>query len=147
VPYCTVRVAGRNEYDRLGGLYARWGYRGGILTTDVAYVAVRAGEIVGLVRRTEEFGYTMLRGMYVDPIHQRRGVGMTLLQALVDGLGASECLCVPLAHLVRFYGAGGFAPLPIERAPPFLVERSAQYRAQGLDVLVMRRAPDAGQPS
>jgi predicted N-acetyltransferase YhbS len=143
VTYCTVRVADRSEYDRLGGLYARWGYRGGILITDVAYVAERAGEIVGIVRRTEEFGYTMLRGMYVDPSHQRRGVGMTLLQALVADLGASECLCVPLAHLVRFYGAGGFAPLQIERAPPFLVERLAQYRSQGLDVLVVRRAPEA----
>ncbi|HEY5061569.1 MAG TPA: hypothetical protein VII52_08550 [Gemmatimonadaceae bacterium] len=70
---------------------------------------------------------------------------MTLLQALVAELGASECLCVPNAHLVRFYGAAGFAPLPIERAPPFLVERSAHYRALGLDVLIVPCAPEAGQ--
>jgi N-acetylglutamate synthase-like GNAT family acetyltransferase len=120
-------------------LYERWGYHGGLLDSDIIYVAEAAGKLVGIVRRAMEHGVLMLRGMQIDPAHQRQGVGTQLLRALVADVAGRECFCVPFAHLPTFYRQGGFEVYPETAAPHFLVERLARYRRAGHDVIVMRR--------
>jgi hypothetical protein len=56
-----IRVALPGEYELLTELYRRWGYDAGIAPSDVVYVAERAGQAVGIVRRTLENNVTMLR--------------------------------------------------------------------------------------
>ena len=133
------RIATAEEYAGVAAAYRAWGYRGGVLPTDVVYVAEANGVLIGIVRRTCEYGLVILRGMYVAPQKRRRGIGSQLLARFVSDLDDVRCYCVPLAHLQTFYGQGGFVPIPDQAAPEFLRDRMAKYRGDGLDVLVMRR--------
>jgi GNAT superfamily N-acetyltransferase len=135
----SVRIARPEDLDDLRACYLAWGYGGGLQAADVVFVAEREGVPVGIVRRTVEHGDTLLRGMWVDPGHHREGVGSQLLAAFVADMPAVDCWCLPFAHLVGFYGQGGFEVVPDTSAQPFLRERLAGYRATGHDMLVMRR--------
>jgi GNAT superfamily N-acetyltransferase len=134
-----VRVAGPEELRRIRETYREWGYGGGAEPSDVVLLAERDGLLIGIVRRTTEFGVVMLRGMQVAPDAQRQGFGGKLLDAFLDELEGEECYCVPYAHLVPFYSRIGFEVWPLERGPSFLRDRIAEYRAKGLDVTLMRR--------
>jgi GNAT superfamily N-acetyltransferase len=136
----TLRVASASDYRRIEASYAAWGYRGGVLPQDIVYVAEQECDAVAAVRRTREHGFVLLRGMYVAPERQRRGIGSRLLDFFVSHLDRSVCYCVPYVHLRAFYGRAGFVPLDHTLAPAFLRERLVAYRARGLDVLVMRRS-------
>ena len=141
-----IRIGSTDDQARARAAYESWGYRGGVQAADTLFLAEQGGALVGVVRLTLEEGTRMLRGMQVAPHAQRGGVGSRLLHALVSCLGGEECYCVPYAHLVGFYEQEGFAVLPLEEAPAFLVRRVADYRREGLDVTVMRRpgTPVAG---
>jgi GNAT superfamily N-acetyltransferase len=141
VPVISVRGADPAEHEHLAELYGAWGYQAKISGADTMYVAERDTRIVGLVRRACEEGATMLRGMQVDPAHQRQGVGSRLLDVFAEDLAGAECLCVPYAHLTTFYGRVGFVVVDEGAAPAFLVERVQRYRQEGKDVLIMRRRP------
>jgi GNAT superfamily N-acetyltransferase len=136
----SIRVAHSTEYEQLAARYTGWGYRAGILPVDIVYVAESGNHVVGLVRQTSEGVTTMLRGMHVDPTHQRLGVGTRLLEAFVAGLSGVECLCIPFIHLTTFYGRAGFTVVNEAAAPAFLGERVERYQREGHDVLIMRRA-------
>lgn len=138
----AIRLAQPPEYPHVREAYARWGYGGDVAAEDVVYVAEHAGRLIGAVRRTTEHGVVLLRGLYVDPTYQRRGVGTALLRAFVDGLCGTACYCVPRRHLEAFYGAAGFIVVAESAAPPFLAARVRDYRARGLDVLLMHRPAD-----
>ena len=137
----TFRTAAAKEYSLIEDTYTAWGYRGGVLPNDIVYLAEADHELLAIVRRTREHGFVMLRGMYVAPQHRRRRVGSQLLARFVSDLHDMTCYCVPLAHLQGFYGQGGFESVADEAAPEFLRDRLTKYRADGLDVLVMRRTP------
>jgi GNAT superfamily N-acetyltransferase len=135
----TVRTAHPEEFDRVRAAYLEWGYGGGVEAGEVVFLAERAGELLGLVRRTREGESLMLRGMQVTPEARGQGVGTKLLKAFVATIGEQECYCIPYTHLIDFYGCEGFAVLASEQAPAFLAARLAKYRAAGLDVVIMRR--------
>jgi GNAT superfamily N-acetyltransferase len=135
----TLRVATPSEYPRVVAAYDTWGYRGGISPEDTLFVAEHESQVVAAVRRTWEHRCVLLRGMYVAPEHQRRGIGGELLEFFVSHLDRVPCYCVPYTRLREFYGRAGFVSLAPQSAPSFLRERVASYRARGLDVLIMRR--------
>jgi GNAT superfamily N-acetyltransferase len=135
----TIRLASLVDLDRVRDAYVAWGYNGGVTESDLVYVAESSGALIGVVRRTREHGVTLLRGMHVAPTHQRRGVGSGLLAAFTQDLAGTECWCLPYTHLVSFYSSGGFTTVPHLAAPTSLQHRLAEYRARGLDVLVMLR--------
>jgi hypothetical protein len=64
--YTRVRTARADEYEHLILLYITWGYRGGIDSADVVYVAEHAERVVDLVRHCIDHEVTVLRGMHVD---------------------------------------------------------------------------------
>jgi predicted N-acetyltransferase YhbS len=142
----TFRVAGPADYLRVETAYVAWGYRGDVAPEDILYVAERDGELLGAVRRTKEHGSVLLRGMYIAPAEQRRGLGTQLLRSFVADLRGRACYCVPHAHLEAFYARAGFAPVAGSDAPGFLRERAETYHARGLDVLVMRHPGVGGLP-
>jgi GNAT superfamily N-acetyltransferase len=127
----SIDVAPESDHGALNQLYLAWGYRGGIGPGDVVYVATSDGRPVGLVRRTNEEGVLMLRGMQVDPSYQRQGIGRQLLRTLVDALPAGECYCIPFDHLAGFYNKGGFEIIDESEAPGFLQQRIGRYRTDG----------------
>ena len=135
----TFRIASPAEYPRIEAAYIAWGYRGGVAPEDVVYIAERSGALVGAVRRTLEHRVTMLRGMYIAPAEQRRGLGSRLLRVFVADLHGVECYCVPYTHLQAFYMQVGFALVAGRAIPKFLRDRVTAYRARGLDVCVMQR--------
>lgn len=137
-----IRVARPEEHPRVAETYVAWGYGGGVLPSDMVYVAEEDGALIGIVRRTVEEGVTMLRGMQVAPERRGRGIGARLLRAFVADLDGA-CTCIPYTHLTRFYGAEGFAVVADDDAPAFLQARLATYRARGLSVLAMRRPAGA----
>ena len=134
-----VSIAPAREHAALNELYLRLGYHGGIADDDVVFVAHVDERPVGLVRRSVESGLLMLRGMQVAPAHQRQGIGSRLLRAFVADLPSIDCYCIPYAHLPHFYAQGGFALLDESEAAEFLRARLDRYRAEGLEVVVMRR--------
>ena len=113
----TLRVASLAEHSRVQAAYAAWGYRGSVSPDDIVYVAQRGGEFVAAVRRTQEHGLVLLRGMRVAPQHQRTGIGSRLLRIFVEHLHDEPCYCVPYEHLRAFYARGGFASLPDDAIP------------------------------
>ena len=136
-----IDVASPNEHGSLAELYLQWGYDGGIADSDVVYVARAEKQPIGLVRRTRDFGALMLRGMYVSPDHRGRRIGSALLTRFVADLPDTPCFCIPFAHLTGFYGAHGFAVVDYAEASAALRERLDVYRAEGHDVVLMRRPP------
>ena len=136
----TIRIANPADYSRIEAAYSEWGYRGGVAPEDVIYIAERRGKLIGAVRKTLEHGVPMLRGMYIAPAQQRRGIGSNLLRSFVADLHEVECYCAPYSHLLSFYAQAGFAPATGSEVPDFLRARAMAYRKSGLDVTVMRRA-------
>ena len=78
------------------------------------------GEIIGIVRLNEENGYPILRGMYVDEVHRRQGIGTKMIKALEQHLQDKESYCIPYARLKGFYQQFGYEALEFEKAPAFL---------------------------
>lgn len=137
----SIRIAGAAEFPRIRTFYAETDYAGGVHPSDAIVLAEFSSELVGVYRLAREAGVLVLRGMRVHPSARRQGIGTRLLGHLRDV--TERCYCIPHAHLESFYGQAGFARLRIEAAPAFLAERAAEYRTQGLDVLIMVREPGA----
>jgi len=135
----TVRLGAADDLPQVADLYVEWGYRSAAHPSDTLIVAEHDHRIVGVVRLTVEFGHRMLRGMRVQPAFQRTGVGTQMLQLAAKHIGARECFGIPYTHLVPFYGRIGFVEIAPASAPPFLVERAASYRVEGLKVVIIRR--------
>jgi GNAT superfamily N-acetyltransferase len=136
-----VRRARVEEISRALNFYAERRYGGGIQPEDVVILAERDGELVGIVRLTAEQGVVVLRGMQVDPMFQRQGIGKKLLAAVAQELDDKDCFCIPHAHLVGFYGGIRFRVIEPAKAPTFLRLRLEKYqnRGDGKEYLIMRR--------
>jgi predicted N-acetyltransferase YhbS len=134
----VVRLGTSRDLAAVEAIYREWRYRGGVQPEDGLVVADDGGRVVGIVRLTREHGCTMLRGMRVQPEYQRGGIGTRMLRLFVQQVD-DECYCVPYAHLLGFYGQGGFCALARADAPLFLAERVRTYEGEGLEVAIMRR--------
>ena len=146
-PEIGIREASPAELGAVADLYKRTGYKGTVSPDDRVMVAIHDGRIVGAVRLCEEFGTTVLRGMYLLREFQRGGIGTRLLQFAETVLEERACYCIPYRHLENFYGRIGFRRIDESSAPPGLRERCDQYRAGGTDVILMERCARAGRPS
>jgi GNAT superfamily N-acetyltransferase len=135
-----IRIARSDEYSRVLTVYAALGYRRTIDPADTVWLAESAQDAVGIVRVAEEEGTLVLRGMRVAEHARRQRSGTRMLEAIAEWLGDRECYCVPYSHLAGFYGQIGFVPLEPAAAPAFLSERLAEYRRNGQEVILMRRA-------
>lgn len=134
-----IRDADVSEHDELNALYVSWGYAGGIAADDRVLVAMLDRRTVGLVRECHECDSLLLRGLWVDPNHQRRGVGQELLAAFVTRTQNADCYCLPFAHLIPLYQRQRFEVVPDDALPHFLAERLADYRRDGREIVAMRR--------
>jgi GNAT superfamily N-acetyltransferase len=141
LPVCNaqIRIAGRDERNRILAVYAALGYRREVNPLDHVWLAESASEAIGIVRVAAEQGTLVLRGMRIAEHAQRQGLGTRMLGAVAEWLGERECYCVPYPHLVGFYGRIGFAVLEPASAPVFLAGRLMNYRRSGEDVILMRR--------
>lgn len=137
----TVRLAQAADFDQIVSAYYAWGYGGGIKPEDTTWLALIEGELVGVVRIAPENGTLVLRGMRIAESQRRQGLGSRMLCDIARWLENRECYCIPYAHLVEFYGQIGFLEIAPHAAPPFLVDRAADYEKRGLDVAIMCRRP------
>ena len=135
----TVRLGSAADLPAVAELYREWNYRAKALPEDLLVVAEHESRVVGVVRRAIEHSHHVLRGMRVQPALQRSGVGTRMLKLFVEELGDHECFALPYVHLLGFYGQVGFREIPTAEAPQHLVERLASYRAEGLDMTIIRR--------
>jgi len=112
---------------------------------DTFAVALHKEKIVGSVRLCSENGIYMLRTMMIDPDFRKKGLGARLLKYYEDKLLKDikgNVYCTPYSHLDGFYSIIGFQDLGVDQAPPFIVERIAEYKAKGKCCLFMERQPD-----
>jgi GNAT superfamily N-acetyltransferase len=135
----SVRRADPSDWPRVETFYRDRKYRGDLSPSATVVVAERGRRLIGLGRVQQEEGVLVLRGMRVDPPFQRVGLGTRILDRLVEEIGDRSCYCVPYTHLRGFYQRAGFDNLDLEGAPSFLRDRVRDYRAAGLDVLLMRK--------
>jgi GNAT superfamily N-acetyltransferase len=136
-----VRLAQSADFHQIASTYDAWGYGGGIKPEDTAWLALVEDEPVGVVRVAAENGTFVLRGMRIAESQRRQGIGSRMLSVIAEWLDDRECYCVPYVHLAKFYGQVGFSEIAPAEAPSFLVDRAADYRRRGLDVLLMVRRP------
>jgi len=134
-----VRRADRSDWRRIETFYRERKYRGVLSPEATVMVAERGSDLIGLGRVQLEDDVLVLRGMRVDPPFQGRGVGTRILDRLVDVIGDQSCYCIPYTHLRGFYRRAGFVEIELDAAPSFLRERALDYRATGLDVLLLRK--------
>lgn len=76
--------------------------------------AFRGEELVGFVHACWDGGnHAFLLDTVVDPEQRRRGIGGSLVRALIQEVGESGCEWLHVdfePHLAGFYGAAGFRP-------------------------------------
>lgn len=140
----TYRVATKAQLPEVTQFYRTNGYGADVSAGDHVLIAEVEEKIVGVVRVCEEGGTVVLRGMHVMHELQGRGIGTALLSQAAEAIGGRSCYCVPYAHLQSFYSRIGFHMAGPERTPVFLRRRREEYRARGLDVVVMFR-PGIGE--
>lgn len=128
------------NYPAAQAFYMSVGYNE-VIAPDAMVIAAWDGDkIIGLVRIAREFGVHVLRGMQILESYQHHGLGTRMLQEVEAQLGEQECFSLPYADLEGFYSQIGFSVFPEdhEDTPPHLVNRLADYRKKGLDVILMR---------
>ena len=134
-----LREATRDDHERVRAFYVACGHSGVFDPADRVLLAEAGGRVLGAVRLCREHGTQVLRTMRVHPEAQRRGIGRLLLRRFESMLSPGDCYCLPYAHLVGFYGAIGFAPVPREALPPHLAARLDGYLRERPTMIAMRR--------
>jgi GNAT superfamily N-acetyltransferase len=145
------RAASQAELPDVTRFYRANDCSAAVAPGDCMLIAQEENEIVGVVRICEEDSAVALRGMYVKPELQRRGLGSALLREASQAIGVRSCYCVPYTHLQAFYSRFGFHTVEPGRTRGLLRRRRDQSRARGLDVVVMlrlaNRQPSPGIPA
>lgn len=145
-PEFSVSVlAGREAAPLVDPFFASLGRPTAAKSSDLFFVALAGPkEVLGVVRYCVEEQSHMLRGMLIAERARKLGVGQALLKAFdfhLRKMKIGPVYCLPHGHLNSFYMTIGFRALPDKEAPPFLQERLALYRENGMpDVIVMRRS-------
>ena len=134
-----IQMAKASEVSDLETIYRITEYGGSVAPEDQVVYATEEGRTIGVGRLSEEKGIFVLRGMRVLKEHRGRGVGKAILNLLVNKRSGRDCYCIPYSYLRRLYTAKGFNEIAPSEAPDFLRERFRNYRARGLDVILMRR--------
>jgi len=142
-----IGVVPESGLAQVRAFYGQAGYGGGVSALDTVLAASAGDRVLGAVRLCEEHGVIVLRGMFVAADAQRQGIGLALLAACLPWLDRGESFCLPYDHLVGFYSAAGFEPVPAEMLPPFLHARLTSYLEKGQRVLGMRRAGRGYMPN
>ena len=127
------------ERNRVNQFYKSTTYKRPVSERDRVFAAEEAGLIFGALRIESRDSVQVLRGMYMRPDHVRKGIGSQLLYSIEPILAQSDSYCIPLGHLLDFYGKVGFRHIQSETAPPFLAERLDGYLQEGKDVVIMFR--------
>ena len=108
------------------------------------FFSLKDGDVViAAVRFCVEVEVAMLRGMYIAPALQNRGIGSEMLKAFEKYLTThkiSPTYCIAYTHLEQFYGQIGFKFLEPTSAPKFLQERLIDYvNEHGNIFIIMKR--------
>ena len=130
-----------SEVSDLATFYRITDYGGSVAPGDIVVCAREEGRIIGAGRLSEEEGVLVLRGMRILREQRGRGVGKAILDSLVIEGSSRDCYCIPYSYLRQFYAAKGFDDITPSEAPNFLCDRFRDYRARGLDVILMRKKP------
>ncbi len=130
-----------SEVSDLATFYRITDYGGSVAPGDIVVCAREEGRIIGAGRLSEEEGVLVLRGMRVLREQRGRGVGKAILDSLVIEGSNRDYYCIPYSYLRQFYAAKGFDEITPSEAPDFLCDRFRDYRARGLDVILMRKKP------
>lgn len=138
-----ILQAGEADRSRLLTFYQGTGYTGGVDSADVVILAEEEGRIIGALRLCQEQSALVLRGMRVQEEWQRQGIGTRLLQVAGERIGKRTCYCLPHPCLEGLYGRIGFTPVKPASAPKFLRARQAEYREQGVETILMKKASKA----
>jgi GNAT superfamily N-acetyltransferase len=134
-----IHSAKASEISNLATFYLITDYGGLVAPSDRVVYATVEEKIIGAGRLSEEEGVLVLRGMRILKEHRGRGVGKAILGSLISEMGSRECYCIPSSYLRHFYASKGFDEIKPSGAPSFLRNRLKDYRARGLDVILMRK--------
>ena len=140
-----IQSAKASEVSDLATIYRITDYSGSVAPEDQVVYATEEGRTIGVGRLSEEKGVLVLRGMRVLKEHRGSGVGKAILNSLIREVRRRDFYCIPYSLLRRFYATMGFNEIAPWEAPDFLRNRFRNYRARGLDVILMRRKPIKNQ--
>jgi L-amino acid N-acyltransferase YncA len=160
----TIRAAGQEDMRAIVGIY-NWAINQTFATIDseplsaeeaqlwwdsharksVTLVAAEEGDVLGWARLLpwKQRGYQVVEDLvYVDPLHQGRGVGRTLLQALIEEARSTGC-----RTMVASVAADNRAGLRLHQSlgfTPVGTLRNAAYKfGLWMDISLLQRSLDA----
>lgn len=130
-----VRYYAEADTEAVKKFYSQTGYRNShtVQPTDKVVAAVNGTDTVGLYRICMEQGLWVLRGFYVLPAWQHKGVGTLMLYKLTEAIGKAPCYMVCKTELNSFYSHADFKPTAT--GPQFLKDRLLQYGNPPLNIL------------
>ena len=114
-------------------------YPSNIGREDEVYVVRHNNIIVAALKLVKLDQYLILRSMVVSPLYRRSGVGLFMLNHLVEKLESRECWCFPFNGLETFYGAIGFKVRLPDNSPNIIQQKYQQYFSQGKKIFIMKR--------
>lgn len=127
------KASGLEVTSQVNAFLEKNGGHGASRDSDLFFLAMLDGTVVGSVRFCIEESTPMLRTMMIEEDFRKLGVGSKLLKLFQEYLDANsirDTFCVPYSHLRAFYSKIGFEPCDESTAPPFLKERIVGYRAR-----------------
>jgi GNAT superfamily N-acetyltransferase len=136
-----IHSAKASEIGDLRNFYRITDYGGSVAPADRVVYATEEERIIGAGCLSNEEGVLVLCGMRVLKEHHGRGAGSAILDSLVSEVSSRDCYCIPYSNLRNFYAAKGFEEIKPLEAPIFICNRFRDYRARGLDVILMRKKP------
>ena len=136
----TYRRATVADEDSIHALYDERGYTRGIQPKDMIWVAEAKEGVIGVCRVAPELGTFVFRGLFIVERCRGLGIGTWLAKTALVAANVKECYCLPEPHLVAFYADLGFGEVAADAGPSFLATRLQKYRAEGSNVVLMRRS-------
>ncbi len=137
-----VRELKGPQADIVKKLYESEGHGIEIRNFDLFFAGFIENKLAASVRFCVEQGTAMLRTMRVAKKFQGRGLGLSMLkyfESYLNENSVNNTYCLPYSHLENFYGTIGFRSVEYESVPKFLQARFLKNRADGLDLLCMKR--------
>ncbi|MGI0119373.1 hypothetical protein [Zooshikella sp. RANM57] len=135
------------EYPLVNRFYKAQGYKGKARGNENIFV-LQQPQIVAALRLTPLTDQWLLRGLWVDYMLRKQGLGLALLDGIIDFLTINHYYCFAEQDVVPFYLKANFIIPDIHTLPVSILQRFKAYqqRNTGLQALMWQRPSSLDAP-
>lgn len=133
------------QFPLVNRFYKETGYQGTARGNDIVFVLREHGKIIAAVRlcpgNEGEHDWLLLRGLWVRPERQRRGLASALMTHVVSYITNRKVWCYPDKPLEHFYARYGFETIDPVSMDSFILGPFEAYIRAGREIVTMVRKP------